>query len=455
MATLEEAKQYLCAEDENGQSLYAHLSDVILQILVDQPADARENFEHISAAVKDKTFAPPAPVDIIDGVKKTAEKPGHAQQLEWATRAAKLYEVPDEPAEGGPAVPDLLDLARMYELAGVSFGAEATFRLYLSIKSFAEKNAEAGYESFRFWGRIATRAGFYYILEAPTADEIEIEDATKMEGPEGANKFTYFVSSSTCSEWTKLPHVSSKQLVVASQLRRYLSGNLEATVPGYPPFEGTEAHFLRAQVGRISAECGISPSGFFEADEEAGLEPAPAKLKDAEGLAEAPPSMGEDLRSLEGWVRHEMLITSIGRCRALPEPEEDENGEVPELEQPEIKEPLGALADDEEGSWALRTCPGGAGATAAAFVVVRSLKWPGAFAIAGAGKFTNIYVGDAVPFATTTHTPPMPPPLQTEWLPEGADEEPEEGEPPKAQTLVEQEDLLEDPTPPEEEEEED
>uniref|UniRef100_A0A7S1UB83 Radial spokehead-like protein n=1 Tax=Phaeomonas parva TaxID=124430 RepID=A0A7S1UB83_9STRA len=455
MATLEEAKQFMSMEDEAGQSLYAHLSDVILQILVDKPKDARRDFEHISAAVKEQAFAAPSPADLVDGVKKTAEPAGAEKQLAWAQAAAALYAVPDEPAEGGPALPDLMDLARMFELAGVSFGAEETFRLALSLKTLAEKNADAGYESFRFWGRVETRAGYFYVAEAPTVDEIEIEDAAKMEGAEGANKYTYFVTPSSSADWTKLPHVNAAQLVVAQKLRRYLTGDLAAKVPGYPPFEGTEAHYLRAQIGRITAECGVSPAGFYEADEDAGLEPAPAKIKDAEGLAEAPPTMGEELRSLDGWVRHEMLITAIGRCRALPEPEEDENGEVPELEQPEIKEPLSALADDEEGSWVLRTAPGGAAATANAFVVARSLKWPGAFAIAGAGKFTNIYVGDAVPYAAATYTPPMPPALQKEWLPEGADEEPEEGEPPKPQTLVEQKDLLEDPTPPEEEGEED
>lgn len=38
----------------------------------------------------------------------------------------------------------------------------------------------------------------------------------------------------------------------------------------YPPFNGTEANYLRAQIARISAGTQISPAGFylFEEDED-------------------------------------------------------------------------------------------------------------------------------------------------------------------------------------------
>lgn len=31
----------------------------------------------------------------------------------------------------------------------------------------------------------------------------------------------------------------------------------------FPPFEGTERNYLRAQIGRIAAGASISPQGFF------------------------------------------------------------------------------------------------------------------------------------------------------------------------------------------------
>lgn len=431
---MEEAKQFLSMEDSEGQSLYNHLSDVILRILVEKPADARKEFEHISAAVKEEAFAPPAPADLVDGVPMTAERPGDRRQLEFAAAAAELFVVPDEPEEGGASYPDLMDLARLYELAGVSLGAEETFRMFLSIKRLAGECSDR----VRFWGKVSTRDGDYYIAEAPTAEMEDVADPAEMEGPEGANKYTYYATKATVAAWTRLPHVTCAQLVAASRIRRYFTGDLGAAVPGYPPFPGNEANLLRAQVGRISAATAVSPSGFFEVDEDSAI-----RAKGAEELAESAPASGEELRSLDAWVHHELPLTSLGRCTALPEPEEEDS---PEVEQPELEEPMASVAEDPEGHWALRVAPAGAAADADAYVVARSLQWPGAFSIAGGGRFASVYVGDGVIYAADAYTPPMPPPLQREWAPE-------EGGEPAAAALEEQEDLLEDPTPPEEESE--
>lgn len=52
---LEEAKAYLQKESD-GVSLYDHLSDVLLKILVEKPENTCEAFEHISEAVKQSRF---------------------------------------------------------------------------------------------------------------------------------------------------------------------------------------------------------------------------------------------------------------------------------------------------------------------------------------------------------------------------------------------------------------
>lgn len=65
-------------------------------------------------------------------------------------------------------------------------------------------------------------------------------------------------------------------LWIEIQIKRYFTGDLEAPVPGYPPFPGTEINLLRAQIARITAGVCVSPAGFFEVDEEA--EPASIKV---------------------------------------------------------------------------------------------------------------------------------------------------------------------------------
>lgn len=47
-----------------------------------------------------------------------------------------------------------------------------------------------------------------------------------------------------------------------------LTGDLDAAVPSYPPFPGTEKNLLRAQLARISGATLISPDGFFKLDED-------------------------------------------------------------------------------------------------------------------------------------------------------------------------------------------
>jgi hypothetical protein len=67
MASLDEAKQIL-KRDVNGRSLYDHLSEVLLKVLVDKPADALDSFEHVSAAIKRLALAPKPVPDYADDV---------------------------------------------------------------------------------------------------------------------------------------------------------------------------------------------------------------------------------------------------------------------------------------------------------------------------------------------------------------------------------------------------
>ena len=46
------------------------------------------------------------------------------------------------------------------------------------------------------------------------------------------------------------------------------TGNLEATVKGYPAFPGKEKHFLKCQLVRITHNCEIVPNGLYAKGEE-------------------------------------------------------------------------------------------------------------------------------------------------------------------------------------------
>ena len=331
-----------------------------------------------------------------------------------------------------------MDDLSLYEWAGVSFGRADTYRLYLSIKTFAE-SLPAEVERLRLFGMIKTRGQPYYVVEGLTTEDPEGIDETKQEGRSGANKYTYWVTQS-CenSTWVQLPHVTMAQVVAARSFKKYMTGNLDAPISSFPPFPGNEANYLRTQIALISGATSVSPAGYFELNEDE--DPPGVKLAEAETLNETFPKAAQELKEPDAWVHHEIELNALGRCTAMPE-QLDENGDPIEPDESvETTPPLKAI---EAEQWAFRVSPGGAGEHAGSLVVAKSLLFPGAMAIAAARRFVNVYIGYGGSFAATTYSPPLPGPLQVEWAP-GEDEEP----------LKEAEDVRSDPTPPKAEDEE-
>jgi radial spoke head protein 4/6 len=345
---------------------------------------------------------------------------------------------PDEPPELNVKFPDLMDDLALYEWAGVSFGRSETYRLYLSIKAFAE-SLPAEVERLRLFGMIKTRGQPYFVVEGLTAEDPEGLEEMKQEGKSGANKYTYWVTQSCESNsWTQLPHVTMEQIVAARKFKKYMSGNLSAPISSFPPFPGNEANYLRTQIALICGATSVSPAGYFELNEDE--DPPTVKLAEAETLNEAFPKAAQELKEPDAWVHHEIELNAIGRCTALPE-QLDDNGDPIEPDEPvETTPPLKGIEGEQ---WAFRVSPGGSGEHAGSLVVAKSLVFPGAIAVAAARRFVNVYVGYGMVYSPVTYSPPLPGALQVEWAPA------EEEEP-----LVETEDVRTDPTPPKAEGEE-
>ncbi len=84
---------------------------------------------------------------------------------------------------------------------------------------------------------------------------------------EGANAYVYFVSNTLGGQLSMLPYVTPEQVKASRLLRRFLTGRLDAPVSSFPAFPGTESHYLRALIARISAATVCCPKGYFLADE--------------------------------------------------------------------------------------------------------------------------------------------------------------------------------------------
>lgn len=69
----EKAKSYLMT-NHNGRNLYEHLSELIMKIITEKPADALNQFEYLSSLIKQTKFTPPIEEEKMDQEPKCDSK---------------------------------------------------------------------------------------------------------------------------------------------------------------------------------------------------------------------------------------------------------------------------------------------------------------------------------------------------------------------------------------------
>lgn len=80
----------------------------------------------------------------------------------------------------------------------------------------------------------------------------------------GVNRYVYYVCTNLYDEWIELPSATPHQINVSRRMKKYLTGNLDAEIPSYPIFPGTERNYLRAIIARISSSTHVAPRNFYE-----------------------------------------------------------------------------------------------------------------------------------------------------------------------------------------------
>lgn len=411
----------LLQRKEGGTSVYEHLTEVILKLITDQPANAVAIFEQLSAQVKGASY-PAVGTSARSGGQAVDPVLAAARDSTLAAYS-KLMTVPEGEGAPGEPVQNLTEESNFHEWAGVSLGRTETFRLHMALKHLAAKKPV---KNLRFFGKLFGTDKDYLVVEGVMdAEEEEADDAKDALGNaiqktgDGPNKYTYFVCNALGEEWIKLPRVTPHQVTVARKTRRLLTGRLDAAVGGHPPFPGTEREYLRARIALISAVTAIAPTGLFqpvEGDENGAIEPV------AEESPDAP-----DLTSADSWVHTTLALNKLGRTRPNP-PEMDAEGNP--KEDPDAPEPSAALksiGEDEAvseegeggGAWDIRAVPVTGvpeGETPAApIVVLRSQRFPGAYTVGLGKKYTSVYVGYGLEVSLKAYSPELPAALPTEY----------------------------------------
>ncbi|KAH9284849.1 Radial spoke head protein 6 -like protein A [Echinococcus granulosus] len=347
-----------------------------------------------------------------------------------------------EPEDEDIIVQDIRDISNMLKCTGEGLDPSEHFKLKLAFKKIIADNP---IESIRFWGKIFGTHNDYYIIECHLSNFDISEDNVKKEivsedtesngrGPdedpplpksiwkpppetpseevgEGVNSRVYFVSNHPCGPYSRLPHAEPKHIVASRLIFSHFTGDLTVSVASFPPFPGTEAHYLRAQIARISAATHLAPRDFYRLrlDNHGGDEG-----EESEEMVEVECEENEeyiaqpvDEMELEQWVHCRPYILPQGRVTWWnpldAESETESNGDsgddtVPPPRglnvesQPELGPPiLTPITEDIEVQgqvpWTMRRYLGGL------YLRVSSLLWPGAHTIAREGAFENIYVG--------------------------------------------------------------
>ena len=317
---------------------------------------------------------------------------------------SKLFLVNEEGEAAAVKFPNLFEEMEMLRWAGVGLERSETYRLYLSIKKLAEK-LPGDVFALRFWGRVSTLSKPYFVVEGSNTED-DSEDLRSQEGKDGANRYAYWVSQTLEPEsWSQLPQVTCAQIVIATKFTRFLTGNLNAPVPSYPPFPGKEKDLLRAQIARISSSTSISPTGYFKIEDPEVDYPVVVPIYEEE-MRETQLLHPNQMRCVQAWRHHERELNSLGRITVLPE-EVGEDGEPIVLEE-NLVPVAAALAIPEKSLWAFQTAPISSNFEGNAVVVAKSIEWPGAVVAAGLKKFVCAYNGNGVRYTSAQSMPLKP-----------------------------------------------
>ncbi|NXJ09276.1 RSH4A protein, partial [Odontophorus gujanensis] len=464
MLSFQNAKAYLLKSSvTSGLNLYDHLVNVLAKILDEQPTDPVDIFENISKDVKAAQFQKK-----MDTLRDEHEVLPSFDSAEVRRNLfLKTDGEGDEEREemGETPLPNVMETAFYFEQGGIGLSRDETYLIFLALKKLVSVQP---IQTCRFWGRILGQEMNYIIAEVQyhegeeeeeeteeeevmvegekRLDEVEDEEKEKgeplkstykpppvipkEENGTGANKYIYFVCNEPGKPWVKLPPVTPAQIVCARKIKKFFTGRLDAPVVSFPPFPGNEANYLRAQIARISAGTHVSPLGYYRFTEEEGDEDEEGgggRDECEENPEFEPLSAFEMVESLSTWVHHVPSILNQGRCvwfnplqktEEEEGEEEEEKDEVPDELQQEVGPPLLTPLSEDEG---IQNIPAWTASVSTkltpqyAVAILRSNRWPGAYAFACGTKFGNIYFGWGHKYSLGNHTPALPPPVQPEY----------------------------------------
>jgi radial spoke head protein 4A len=226
---METAKTYLRQTNEDGVSIYSHLTEVLATLLSTKPENPLDQLEGVSLQCKKghyspaSTIVPDAPPEVPPPLSAEDEASAAFHAANAALLAPKASE---EDAGDQGTVSDVQAERALFECAGVGLSKEESYRVHVSLLQLQQaKNL-----SFvRFFGKLLGTGADYYVAQAtyvePPAPEEGAEEAPAPPGAPveesgtGCNTFVYFVTNDPSAPWTALADVTPEQIVKSRLIR--------------------------------------------------------------------------------------------------------------------------------------------------------------------------------------------------------------------------------------------
>jgi len=306
----ERARALFKKADLDGKTLHEHLTQLLLQVAKEQPENPLAVFEELSVKLKAGALSLPR-------LKETPVVAGDAERkllLTAVSKTARLLAPKREDDEASAVedvlVPDLLQEAQLLQLAGINISQEETYLLFLSLQQLVQ---DQELEGARLFGKFLGTKHDYYVVEAKPAqwpeeaeDPDPVAESKREPWGDGVNSFAYYASNSVHGPWTRLPALRPEWVAIARQTRRFLTGDLNAPVLGFPRFSWGEAAYLRTQIARIAAATVVSPKGQYV--QAADSDFVAVENEDYEAL------LPSQLQDLENWQAAERLLAPAHDC---------------------------------------------------------------------------------------------------------------------------------------------
>lgn len=435
-----ERVQALLKVDAGDGSLYEHLVRVVRKLAEDRPNDALNQLETLSMHLKSSALRPPA--SDYESRPLVPDKEAVRLREAWCASLLQMMRQPISPLPACKVhVQNFAEDVQMFAWAGVGFGKQEAHTITISLRQLAE--ATPGLTELRLWGKIMGTESDYIIAEGTLEPKgVEPPPQALPDSPEydvepkgtGPNMHLYWVTSGGSAPWVALPSARASHIVAARNIKKLMTGNLDAPVNSAPWFPGRECDLLRAQIARITASTKLAPSGLFE----------PVAESEAWAINMVEDSVYTTFPSTEpvSWVHAAPCLLKTGRT-TWPNLELDELNEKSEEKDfgAKLKEWKDALeleknnegeddhaplegiekdlaehapedAAEQSPAWALKNVYLFGGEPRHYRVsFAKSRIWPGATSVAQYPKFANLYVGygmksaDLVPLNNITKAP--------------------------------------------------